>query len=545
MSMTGGQAAAAALEAAGVEVVFGIVSVHNVPILDAIARSGSIRFVACRHEQGAVHAADGYARASGEVGVALTSTGPGAANAMGGLFEASFASSPVLMITGQVETAEYGRGRATIHEAERQLAMLQTVTKRAEHVDRGADIAPTIVSVVEDVRSGRPGPGAVEIPIDLQYGPTDVEAIEAPRLRPAAPGADGIDAAVELLAGAERPLVIAGGGVIMADAADLLTQLAETLDAPVATTIDGRGAIPETHRLALGPNIDMASMDPVFAEADVVLAVGTHFPQDTNVLKWLRFPGDLIHLDVDPTVIGRVHPTTVPLVGDAGVGLGAILAAEPEPAPHPGWAERCCGQRDQLVAQLREDLGPDMAEILDAMAETLPPDAVVAKDATISSYLWGNRLLPVTRPRTSMRPASQAIGPGVPLGIGAAVATGRPTVVIQGDGGLMLSIGELATAAQYALPLVVCVFNDRGYGILRFIQDMVVEGRRTGVDLATPDFAEVGAAFDISSAAVSTPAEFAEAFARAVESGGPWILDIDIAAMTPMKITPQPRPDRE
>ncbi len=543
MTTTGGEAAVAALEAAGVEVVFGIVSVHNVPTLDAIARS-DIRFVACRHEQGAVHAADGYARASGKVGVALTSTGPGAANAMGGLFEARFSSSPVLMLTGQVETAEYGRGRGTIHEAEQQLAMLRTVTKRAEHVDRGDDIEPTIVSVVEDMRRGRPGPGAVEIPIDLQYGPARVGSIESPGLQPVAPAATSIDTAVELLSGAERPLIIAGGGVIMADAADVLTQLAEALNAPVATTIEGRGSIPETHRLALGPNIDMAAMDPVFAEADVVLAVGTHFPQDTNVLKWLRFPGELIHLDVDPAVIDRVHPAAVPLVGDARLGLEAILDSSPGPSPHPDWTERCCGLRDELVARIRTDLGPDFAAILDAMAGALPPDAVVAKDATISSYLWGNRLLSVTRPRTSMRPASQAIGPGVPLGIGAAVATGRPTVVVQGDGGLMLSIGELATAAQYDLPLVVCVFNDRGYGILRFIQDMVVEGRRTGVDLATPDFATVGSAFGIGSAAVSSAAEFADAFARAIGAGGTWILDIDITELTPMRITPQPRPDR-
>jgi acetolactate synthase-1/2/3 large subunit len=544
-TMTGGESVAAALQALGVDTVFGIVSIHNVPTLDAIARTGTIEFIACRHEQGVVHAADGYARASGKIGVALTSTGPGAANAMGGLFEANYASSPVLMITGQAETAEYGRGRGTIHQAEQQLTMLRTATKRSEHIRRADDIAPTIVSVVEDMVSGRPGPGAVEIPIDLQYASAEVGEIGALVPRVTAPGRAMIDAAVELLSGAERPLIIAGGGVGHANAAPELTAFAEALEAPVVTTVEGRGAIPEQHRLALGPNMDMAAMDRAFAEADVVVAVGTRFQQNTNVLKWLRFPGDLIHLDADPTMIGRVHAATVALVGDARLGREALLAAGPTPAPHAAWTATCQGLRDDVVRQNRADLGPDMASIVDTIAEVLPPDSVVAKDATISAYLWGNRLLPVTNPRTAIRPTSQAIGPGVPFGIGAAVATRLPTVVVQGDGGLMLSVGELATAAQYDLPLIVCVFNDRGYGMLRFIQDMAVAGRRTGVELATPDFAALGAAFGIRSAAVSSASEFADTFATAVSEGGAWILDIFIDGMAPMKITPQGKPERD
>ena len=543
-TMTGGEAAVRALEALGVDTVFGIVSVHNVPTLDAIGRSPSIEFIACRHEQGAIHAADGYARASGKIGVALTSTGPGAANAMGGLFEANYASSPVLMITGQVETTEFGRGRGTIHQAEQQLAMLRTVTKRAEHVERGDDIALIIMSVVFDMLSGRPGPGAVEIPIDLQYGPADVSDLHAVTPRRTTPTTAMVDKARELMAVAQRPLIIAGGGVIHANAAAELTKLAETLSAPVLTTIEGRGAIPETHPLALGPNIDMSGMDPVLAQADVVIAVGTRFQQNTNVLKWLRLPGKLIHLDADPTMIGRVHPADVSLVGDARLGLQALLAAGSAAPPHPEWIANCQARRDEVVQSNRNDVGPDIAAIMDAIAGALPHDAVVAKDATISAYLWGNRLLPVHQPRTAVRPTSQAIGPGVPLGLGAAVATRKPTVVIQGDGGLMLSIGELATAAQYGLPLIVCVFNDRGYGMLRFIQDMAVGGRRTGVELATPDFTAVGTAFGINAASIGSVAQFVETFSKAVAQGGPWILDIDLAAMSPMKITPQPKPVR-
>lgn len=543
-TMTGGEAVVAALEALGVDTVFGIVSIHNVPTLDAIGRSKSIEFIACRHEQGAVHAADGYARTSGKLGVALTSTGPGAANAMGGLFEANYASSPVLMITGQVETTEFGRGRGTIHQAEQQLAMMRTVTKRAEHIDRADEIAPVIMSVVHDMLSDRPGPGAIEIPIDQQYAKTEVAELHALTPRRTTPSKALLDEARALMATAERPLIIAGGGVGLANAANELTKLAETLSAPVLTTVEGRGAIPETHLLALGPNIDMSAMDPVLAQADVVIAVGTRFQQNTNVLKWLRFNGKLIHLDADPTMIGLVHPAEVSLVGDARLGLQALLAEDIATSPNPEWVVNCQARRDEVVASNRNDVGPDITAIMDAMSVALPPDAVVAKDATISAYLWGNRLLPVHLPRTAIRPTSAAIGPGVPLGLGAAVATRKPTVVIQGDGGLMLSIGELATAAQYGLPLIVCVFNDRGYGMLRFIQDMAVSGRRTGVELATPNFEAVGSAFGINSATISSVAQFVETFTHAVAQRGPWILDIDLTAMSPMKITPQPKPER-
>jgi len=184
-----------------------------------------------------------------------------------------------------------------------------------------------------------------------------------------------------------------------------------------------------------------------------------------------------------------------------------------------------------------------MDAIVDAICSTLPDDAIVVKDATISAYLWANRIVPVTQTRSSMRPTSQAIGPGLPLAVGAAT-TGRTTVVVQGDGGLMLSVGELATAAQYDLALILCVFNDRGYGMLRFIQDMAVAGRRTGVELATPDFVALGTAFGVRSAHVATPAEFAAAFSAAVAAGGTWVLDVDITSMAPMVITPQARPVR-
>ena len=543
-TMTGGEAAVAALRALGVDTVFGIVSVHNIPILDAVSKTSGIELVGCRHEQGAVHAADGFARATGRLGVCVTSTGPGAANAMGGLYEASYASSPVLMLTGQVESDQYGRGRSALHQADLQLTMLRTVTKRSEHVAQHAAIAGAVLAAATEALSGRPGPAAVEIPVDLQYSRGEVGELGAIPPRLETPEAALVDAAAALLGRAGRPLIIAGGGVVLAGASRQLTALAERLAAPVLTTVEGRGSISEDHPLSLGPNTDLAAMDPVIAGADVVLAVGTRFQQNNNIHKWLTIPGQLVHLDADAAMIGLIHPVEVGLVGDARLGLEALLASETEAARDETWATDCIRIRDETVAASREALGPDLLAIMDAMDEILPDGAIVAKDATVSAYQWGNRLLPVRQARSAMRPVSMAIGPGVPLAVGAAVGSGRPTVVIQGDGGLMLSLGELATAVQQDLPLVVCVFNDRGYGILRFIQDMVVEGRRTGVDLATPRFAPLAEAMGMRSAEVSDPEEFGRAFAEAIASGGPWLLDIDLTAMAPMTILPQRRPER-
>lgn len=543
-TLSGGEAVVAALETLGVTTVFGIVSVHNVPTLDAIAKSDKIDFVSCRHEQGAVHAADSFARVTGQIGVALTSTGPGAANAMGGLFEAFYASSPVLMITGQVESDQYGRGQGSIHQAENQLTMMRTVTCRAEHIARHADIASTILSIGGDMISGRPRPGAVEIPITVQYQRGEVPELVAPVARTEAPVEAQIAAAAELIDKAERPLILSGGGVIIADASAQLTQLAELLDAPVFTTLEGRGAITEDHRLSMGPNMDLSAMDAPFAEADVVIAIGTRFQQNNNVVKWLEFEGDLIHIDADVTMIGRVHPTTVPVLGDASLSLDALLHALGERTNDPAWSAKNAELRDSVVASNRESIGADLEKIMDSMDRILPENAVVAKDATIAAYQWANRMLPVRRPRSTVRPASMAIGPGVPLGIGAAVGSKSPTVVIQGDGGFMLSVGELATIVQEDLPMVVCVFNDRGYGIIKVIQDLAVGGRHTGADLATPEFAPMAEAYGMNAAKVESAEEFDTVFAEAVESGKPWLIDIDLTKMEKMVISPQPKPDR-
>jgi acetolactate synthase-1/2/3 large subunit len=466
---------------------------------------------------------------------------------MGGLFEAQYASSPVLLLTGQTETTWYGKGRATIHEAERQIDMLRSVCRTVTHVDHHAALVPAVLEAARDILSGRRQPGAVEIPIDLQYASGDVEVGDPrPAVRPA-PDPGAIERAAALLRTARRPLVWTGGGVVSAGASTDLIALAERLAAPVLTSVEGRGSIPEDHPLALGPNADLTVFDPIIADADVVLAVGTRFQLGSIVTRALSIPGRLIHLDIDPGVIDRFHPVDVAVVADARLGLRALLDAldaVDAGEADPGYLERARAARATAEADSRAAMGPDHEKMMEIIRAGLPRDGVMVKDATVAAYTWANRLLPVYEPRTSMRPVSMAIGPGVPLAIGACLGSGRRTVLVQGDGGLMLSVGELATAVQQGLPLVTCVFNDRGYGILRFIQDLTLDGRRSAVDLVTPDFAALAASVGMAGESVTTVDGFADAYGRALEREGPTLIDVDITQMAPMTIRPQHPSDR-
>ena len=565
--MTGGDVVHRTLVDAGVEHVFGVVSVHNLPIYDAIDRGGKITAVAVRHEQAAVHAADGYARATGKLGVALTSTGPGAANAVAGLYEAGFASSPVLMITGQIDTSYLGKGRGFLHEAEQQAALLGAVSRRVETVRLGRQIGPALATVIEDILTGRPQPGCVEIPIDLQSAALAEHDLAAatgaaprgglhaapPALLQPAPAA--LARAADLLGRAERPLLIAGGGVLRSGGADRsggaapeLRALAERLQTPVLLSANGRGALADGHPLCLGALLYHPEIQALQEEADVVLAVGTRMQVGPDARNYVPLRGKLIHIDADAGVIGRVHQPAVALVADAAAGLAALSAALADSGHAAGarseWTAQAAAARRTVQARLRATIGPDHAAIMDLIRAGASCDAIMVRDATVPAYLWGNQLLPVLAPRTSLHPTSGAIGPGLPLAFGAAIGTGRRTVLIAGDGGFMLHAGELAAAVQYRLPITICLFNDRGYGILRRIQAARFAGRTFAVDLKTPDFPALARSMGAAAHAVGSVDQFATAFNAALAERGPVLLDIDLNALHPLGEYPPTVPDR-
>jgi len=542
VSYTGGDLIADGLATLGVEHVFGIVSIHNMPIFDAINRLGKTKIIDVRHEQGGTHAADGYSRATGKLGVMIASTGPGTTNTMTGLYEAQYGSSRVMVITGQAETAFYGKALGYVHEAENQLPMLRTVCRRAEsprHVDKLAD---AFNAVVDDIFTGRPQPGALEIPIDVQYAQTTRPVFVKPGQVKFPSTEQAFDAIAEKLKRSSRRVIIAGGGVIAAGASAALKALAEKLDCPVLTSVDGRGSLPEDHPLCVGNYYNSAGMYQSIDDADVTLAIGTRFAVgvDGQFAKQTP-PGELIQIDIDPAMIGRTHRAHLGVHADAKIAIDAILGRISDVSGNDSqFNDKVWTSREGVRKAMRKRLGDDWTKVMDKLRSALPRDGLFVRDQTISAYNWGNQLFPIYEPRTSMNPTSGAIGPGFPIALGAAVATGKKTVVVHGDGGFMFHATELATAAQYQLPLVVCVFNDQGYGVLRWLQDTRF-GRVNETDIGKMNFAMLAESLGVPGERVKSPEEFALAIDRAMAASGPYLIDVDMEHFKPMEISIMPK----
>ena len=542
MSYSGADLIADGLATLGVEHVFGIVSIHNMPIFDAINRLGKTKIIDVRHEQGGTHAADGYARATGKLGVMIASTGPGTTNTVTGLYEAQYASSRVMVITGQAETAFYGKALGYVHEAENQLPMLRTVCRRVEsprHVDRLAD---AFNQVVDDIFTGRPAPGALEIPIDVQYAQTSKPAFITPGRTQFPGNAAAFDAMAGKLKKASRRVIVAGGGVVTAGAGAALKALAEKLDCPVLTSVDGRGSIPEDHPLCVGNYYNSAGMYQAIGDADVTLAIGTRFAVgvDGQFAKQTP-PGELLQIDIDPAMIGRTHRAHVGVQADAKIAIEALLSRLDDVSGNDAqFNEKIWSSREGVRGAMRKRLGEDWPHVMDKLRAALPRDGVFVRDQTISAYNWGNQQFPIYEPRSTMNPTSGAIGPGLPLAIGAAIGSGKRTVVIHGDGGFMFHATEMATAAQYQVPLLICVFNDQGYGVLRWLQDTRF-GRINETDIGKMDFTTMARSMGVPGERVKSVEEFSQAVDRGMQATGPYLIDVDMEHFKPMEISIMPK----
>ncbi|MFF4829519.1 thiamine pyrophosphate-binding protein [Streptomyces sp. NPDC001312] len=524
----GGDLLVAHLKSLGIDTVFGIVSVHNLPLVEAVDRE--LRFVPVRHEATAVNAADAYGRARGSIGCALTSTGTGAGNAAGSLIEALASGTAVLHVTGQIESAYLGGGRGYIHETKDQLGMLTAVSTYAATVGSTQDAGRLLREASAAALTAPGGPASVEWPIDLQYA-AQQDTGEAPT-GAAAPVPDpaALAAGGELLASARRPLIWAGGGANTAR--EELLALLEATGAGLFTSNSGRGSVPEDHPLVIGNFATTPAGRALLADADVLVTVGTHFRSNETADYGLKLPGAHIQIDIDEAALGRVHPARHALHGDASTVLPALTQAAVR--ADADWSARVTAVREDVRATLHDSIGPQ-ATVCDALAAALPRGAVVARDVTIPSSSWGNRLLPIHDPRANIFPRGGGIGQGLGMGIGAALARPDvPTVVIAGDGGLAVHLGELLTVAQERPRLTLIVFNDGGYGVLRNMQDKYAE-RRSGVDLYTPDFQQLAAACSLAYARIATEADAAPVLDAALGSDGPTLVEVDLDALGPMK----------
>jgi acetolactate synthase I/II/III large subunit len=541
-SHNGGRVLVQVLLDAGIDTVFGVVSVHNLPLVEAVARE--LRFVPVRHEATAVNAADGYGRARGSLGCALTSTGTGAGNAAGSLIEALSSGAAVLHVTGQVELQYLGSGRGFIHETKDQLGMLRAVSKHADTITGPEQAEHALRQAVTTALSDPRGPASVEWPIDLQYADAAQPASTPPFELPVGEPADRVPDAAALLGQAQRPVIWAGGGA--ARCGHIVQQLVDRLDAPLLTSNSGRGAVPEDHPNCIGNYATAPEAQALLDEADVLLSIGSHFRSNETADYQLRVPAAHIQVDADSSAIGRVYPAKIDLVGDAARTLQLVLRALPQQLlVDPDWGARARHARRAVRRRQREAIGSHAA-LCDAVRATFPRHAVIARDVTIASSSWGNRLLEIYDPTTNLFPRGGGIGQGLGMGIGAALAQPQtPTLVMAGDGGLAVHLGELLTLAQEHPWLVLLVFNDGGYGVLRNMQD-AHGGQRAGVDLATPGFARLADAVGIAYRRIAEPAQAAPVLDAAVRVRGPVLVEVDLAAFgdMPRPFTPPVRVPR-
>jgi thiamine pyrophosphate-dependent acetolactate synthase large subunit-like protein len=530
-AVTGGQALVAALVAHGVDTVFGIPGTHNLEIYRHLATSG-IRHVGPRHEQGAGYAADGYARISGKPGVAVVTSGPALLNTAAAVGQAWSDSVPVLVVSPGLPLRHPGLGNGLLHETRDQGAAMAAVAAASIRVTSVAEIPVAVAQAFALMTGGRPRPVHLEIPLDVLLESGEVAPALLPSRRPAVPDGAALESAAGRLSDAVRPVLVVGGGA--RGAAAQVRRMAERLGAPTVTTANGKGVLPEDHPLALGAGVHLPAVRDLVAEADVVLAVGTELaPSD---LWWGPLPldGRLVRIDVDP--VGSLVNATpdVALVGDAAATLDALLDALPETgAPGPEAAERAASWRARKAEDSRAE-GAEWLPIVQQLGEALPRDAIVAGDSAMVCYYGALANLATSRPGSFLYPTGfGTLGYGLPAAIGAKVADPQaPVVALLGDGGVMFTLAELATAADLAVPLPIVVVDNSGYGEIR--NEMIDRDDPVhAVTFRSPDFAAIGRAVGCHGVTLDGPAGLAEAVRSALAADRPTVLHLRCVPAAP------------
>ena len=522
------------VEQLGIRCAFGVLSIHNMPLLDAMGRRGAVRFVPARGEAGAVNMADAAARVSGRLGLAITSTGTGAGNAAGALVEAQTAGTPLLHLTGQVALPYLDRGRSYVHEAPGQTAMLGAVSKAVLRVWSAQTALGTLAEAARIALTPPTGPVSVEIPIDLQgapLAPTPLPALGLPP--PAVPDAAALDRLADALATARRPVLWLGGG---ARAARPAVQRLHALGMAVVTTLQGRGIVPEGTPGSLGAFNSQPAVERFYAGCDAMLVAGSRLRVPETLTHQLKLPRPLWQVDVDAQAWNRGYVSDGFVQGDAALalqGLAERLEARGtrfDPALHA----QADAARAEAEQALRANVRPYDA-IADALQQVAGDDFLWVRDVTISNATWGNRLLRLPDVRRGVHATGGGIGQGLAMAIGAAVAAPqRRTWALVGDGGLALNLGELATAVQERTRLVLLVMNDGGYGILRNLQDADYGGRRHYADLHTPRFDALAAAMGLGHHRISRLDGLAAQLAAAAADPAPaTLVEFDMAAIGP------------
>lgn len=553
-ALRGAQLLAKALQAEGVEVLFGYPGGANLEIFDVL-RDYSIRCIRTEHEQGAVHAAQGYARASGRVGVCLATSGPGATNLVTGIADANSDSTPIVAITGNVPSHLLGKN--AFQEVDI-VSITRPVTKRSTLVKKVTEIPEVVREAFALAGGNRPGPVLIDIPKDIQqHYPRDADGNHVPPRIPAVierpePEIGGLTAnqleeACRLIAEARRPVIYAGGGIISANCADLLLQLAGKLRCPVTTTLMGHGAFPPGHELALhtlgmhGSKVANVAVN----EADLVIAAGVRFDDRvTGKVDAFIAEGKIIHIDIDRDELNKNKTVTLPICADIRRALQQLCDTA-ECGEHEAWLEYLAGLKQDFPYDVPrgEAISPQYA--ISLLNELSGGDAIVSLGVG-QHQMWAMQHYQPRQPRSFLSSSGfGTMGYGLPAAIGAKVASSdRQVIDIDGDGSLNMTIHELGTCHRYGIGVKVVVINNQWLGMVRQWQDMIYEGHRSGSDLSDPmavkapgetdiypDFPAIAAGYRVRAERVSVPAELAAAFERMLaDPDEPYLLDVIVAA---------------
>ena len=523
--MTGGQALVQAIKREGIETIFALPGVQLDWAFDALYdERDAIKVYHTRHEQATAYMADGYARTTGKIGTSMVVPGPGLLNASAALSTAYACSSPVLCITGQINSKLIEQGAGQLHEIPHQLEMIGSVTKWAGRAVTPQEIPGLVREAFRQIRSGRPRPVEIEIPPDTLAMTADVTLLDPAPVERSAGDPSLLRQAAALLRAAERPLICAGGGVLLAEAWEELQVLAELLEAPVIMTSNGRGALSDRHYLAHTG----LSGQRLLAGADVVLAVGTRF---SHPKEWGVPPGaTVIRLDADEGEVARQPVPSVGIVGDAKAGLVALVAQVDGIGPRPS-REKELNALKQAVADQLFELQPQHA-YAQAIREELPDDGILVNDVTQISF-FASAGYPLYAPRTMIGPGYQGtLGCGFATALGAQVGNPKKKVVcVSGDGGFMYNVQELATMKHHRIPLVVVVFNDNAFGNVKRIQQQNYRGRMIASDLTNPDFVALAHAFGIAGMRAEGPDALHGTLREALATNEPVLIEVPVGEM--------------
>ncbi|MEX2647806.1 MAG: 5-guanidino-2-oxopentanoate decarboxylase [Alphaproteobacteria bacterium] len=525
-TVTCGVALMRLLNSYGVDTVFGMPGVHTLELYRDLEAIG-VRHVGVRHEQGAGFMADGYARLSGRPGVCLLISGPGVTNAATPMGQAYSDSVPMLVISSVAERRDLGMGRGRLHEITAQDRVTEPLTAFSA-VALDPEEVPELVSHAFAVFANqRPRPVHISIPLDIIGAPARFAPTPRVPAPPPAPDATSIARAVDLMTGAKRPAIIAGGGA--ARHGDLVRRLAEKLGAAVIPTIAGKGVVPDDHPLALEATLERAPTHDFVAQTDLLIVVGSELAEtDMWVEDKLEYGGKLIRIDIDPSVLARDYAPDVAVLGDAGAALGAIVRLiEPRNTAGPGFSGTDAIARQR--AAVRAALTPLEAKhirVLDALRAALPPDGFVMTDMSQIVYT-GYCFFPCPRPRSWIFPVGYGtLGFGLPAAIGGKIgAPERPGVALVGDGGLLFTVQELATAVEQKLPLAVVLWNNDALAQIRdgFVRRGI---KPVSTSPRNPDFLMLARAFGCRAVKAESLDHFHDALGRAFAADSPTLIEV-------------------